>query len=115
MLRTIGIRELKNKLSACLRDVRHGDVYLVADRGLVVAELKQPTVARPAMGAIHPALSRLVAEGKMRAPLTEKGKGHRKALSLLPKKTGLRGEQIQAALEWTRGDRATRIHRKRPR
>jgi len=38
----IGIRELKNNLSACLRKVAAGDTILVTDHGRVVAELRQP-------------------------------------------------------------------------
>ena len=41
-MRTIGIRELKAQLSRTLREVRDGDVFLVTDRGRVVAELRQP-------------------------------------------------------------------------
>jgi hypothetical protein len=104
MLRTIGIRELKSKLSACLRDVQRGDVYMVADRGRVVAELKQPAVCA-AVDTVYPALAKMVIEGKMRPPLTKKGEGHRRALASHPKATRLTSEQIKGALDWTRGDR----------
>jgi antitoxin (DNA-binding transcriptional repressor) of toxin-antitoxin stability system len=41
-MKTIGIRSLKATLSHVLRDVQRGDVYLVTDRGRVVAELHAP-------------------------------------------------------------------------
>jgi antitoxin (DNA-binding transcriptional repressor) of toxin-antitoxin stability system len=41
-MKTIGVRDLKTHLSGYLRDVAHGDVVLVTDRGRVVAELRPP-------------------------------------------------------------------------
>jgi prevent-host-death family protein len=41
-MRTVGIRELKNSLSAYLRRVRSGESVLVTDRGEVIAELTPP-------------------------------------------------------------------------
>jgi antitoxin (DNA-binding transcriptional repressor) of toxin-antitoxin stability system len=48
-MRTIGIRELKAKLSEELRAVGRGEVVLVTDRGRVVAELRAPGSA-PVVG-----------------------------------------------------------------
>ena len=42
-LKTTGIKELKNKLSAYLREVRSGSVILVSDRGQIIAEIRQPS------------------------------------------------------------------------
>ena len=39
---TVGIRELKSRLSFYVRRVRRGGVVRVTDRGEVVAELRQP-------------------------------------------------------------------------
>ncbi|MFI4885422.1 MAG: type II toxin-antitoxin system Phd/YefM family antitoxin [Steroidobacterales bacterium] len=39
---TVGVRELKNRLSAFLRQVRSGESVLVTDRGEVVAEISPP-------------------------------------------------------------------------
>jgi len=39
---TVGVRDLKNKLSEYLRRVRRGESILVTDRGEVVAELLPP-------------------------------------------------------------------------
>ena len=41
-MKTVGIRELKNRLSQYLRRVRAGEAVLVTDRGQVVAELTAP-------------------------------------------------------------------------
>ncbi len=42
MIKSVGLRELKNKLSEYVRDVRSGEAVLVTDRGEVVAELTPP-------------------------------------------------------------------------
>jgi prevent-host-death family protein len=41
-MKTVGVRELKNRLSEYLRQVRSGEGVLVTDRGEVVAELIPP-------------------------------------------------------------------------
>ncbi len=41
-MKTVGVRDLKNKLSEYLRRVRLGEGVLVTDRGEVVAELLPP-------------------------------------------------------------------------
>lgn len=46
-MRTVGIRELKNRLSEYLRLVRRGERILVTDRGEVMAELRRPGRALP--------------------------------------------------------------------
>jgi prevent-host-death family protein len=41
-MKSVGLRELKNRLSEYVRDVRSGEGVLVTDRGEVVAELVPP-------------------------------------------------------------------------
>ncbi len=41
-MKTVGVRELKNRLSEYLRQVRSGEGVLVTDRGEVIAELTPP-------------------------------------------------------------------------
>jgi len=41
-MKTVGIRELKNRLSEFVRQARSGETLLVTDRGEVVAELAPP-------------------------------------------------------------------------
>lgn len=64
-MKTVGMRELKNHLSAYVRLVRAGERVLITDRGEVVAELRPPeTVAREAMP--YPGLQEFVRQGKAR-------------------------------------------------
>jgi antitoxin (DNA-binding transcriptional repressor) of toxin-antitoxin stability system len=41
-VQTVGIRKLKDRLSAYIRAVRKGNVILVTDHGTVVAEIRKP-------------------------------------------------------------------------
>ena len=41
-MKAVGLRELKNRLSEYIREVRGGESVLVTDRGEVVAELGPP-------------------------------------------------------------------------
>jgi prevent-host-death family protein len=41
-MKTVGLRDLKNRLSEYVREVRSGEAVLVTDRGEVVAELIPP-------------------------------------------------------------------------
>ena len=45
-MKTVGVRELKNRLSEYLRQVRSGEHLLVTDRGEVVAEFSPPGEGR---------------------------------------------------------------------
>jgi antitoxin (DNA-binding transcriptional repressor) of toxin-antitoxin stability system len=63
-VKAVAIKELENRLSAYLREVRSGEVVLVTDRGRVIAELRQPGSGSPR--EVHElALERLVAEGHL--------------------------------------------------
>ena len=61
-MKVMGVRELKANLSRALRDVKHGDVILVTDRGTVVAELRSPGTSE---SAADNALRRLAAMGSL--------------------------------------------------
>lgn len=63
-MKTVGIRELKNRLSEYLRLVRNGEEVLVTDRGEVVAELRHPS--RTVAESPYPDLLKLVRQGKAR-------------------------------------------------
>jgi len=41
-MKSVGIRELKNRLSEYVREVRSGEAVLITDRGEVVAEIVPP-------------------------------------------------------------------------
>lgn len=45
-IKTVGIKALKDQLSAYLREVKAGNIILITDRGQVIAELHQPSPIR---------------------------------------------------------------------
>ena len=98
-LKTVNIRALKDKLSAYLRDVQHGDVLLVTDRGRVIAELRQPTLNHHALDAVQDREQKMMERGDLRIGLPNSPTAYRK--------TGVRLAEadIDAVLAWTRGDR----------
>src|SRR5579859_2759829 len=81
-MKSVGLRELKNRLSEYVREVRSGEAVLVTDRGEVVAELIPPgqssdergtpsglvalarrgqlTLGAPGNSAVYPRLSRVL-------------------------------------------------------
>jgi len=99
-MRTVGVRDLKNKLSEYLRRVRLGESVLVTDRGEVVAELLPPgqgrddpsvpaglqslarrgllTLGAPAVAGLYPAL------------LRKPGERRRSVAQLLDEERGIR-------------------------
>jgi antitoxin (DNA-binding transcriptional repressor) of toxin-antitoxin stability system len=62
-MRAVGVRDLKSRLSEYLRMVKDGEEILVTDRGVVVAELRQPS---PRVGLPYPALLEMVRQGRVR-------------------------------------------------
>jgi hypothetical protein len=71
-LKTVGIKELKNNLSAYLREVRNGATVLVSDRNTIVAELREP-YGRAALGeAINPLLMDWAEAGLVSLPTVAK-------------------------------------------
>jgi antitoxin (DNA-binding transcriptional repressor) of toxin-antitoxin stability system len=83
-MKTIGIRELKARLSQVLRDVANGDVFLVTDRGRVVAELRKPDATPRVVAPEERALARLAAEGHLR--VAERPRGSYRASPLRARK-----------------------------
>jgi antitoxin (DNA-binding transcriptional repressor) of toxin-antitoxin stability system len=65
-MKTAGVRELKARLSAYLREVERGDVVLVTDRGRVVAELRPPGAADRAASPADVRYRKLVDRGLLR-------------------------------------------------
>jgi antitoxin (DNA-binding transcriptional repressor) of toxin-antitoxin stability system len=65
-VKAVGVRELKARLSRYLHDVRAGEVVLVTDRGVVVAELRAPVPAGVQETAADRALRRLAETGGLR-------------------------------------------------
>jgi len=63
-MRTVGLRELKNRLSAYVREVRAGQAVVVTDRGQVVAELRAPGRVPSGM-KVDPGIAELVNRGQL--------------------------------------------------
>jgi hypothetical protein len=68
-LKTVGIRELKNRLSEYLREVRLGTTILVTDRGTAIAEIREPSVGSAPLED-YGLLQAWIDEGKVRGPLS---------------------------------------------
>ena len=71
-VKTVGVRDLKNKLSAYLRELRAGVRILVTDRDTVVAELHEPYFDRSSAEPANAVLSGWVRSGTVRLPAGEK-------------------------------------------
>ncbi len=67
-LKTVGVKELKNKLSAYLREVRSGVRVLVSDRNRVIAELHEPGVHYGADEKLDPVLAAWIEAGVVHLP-----------------------------------------------
>jgi prevent-host-death family protein len=61
-MRTVGVRELKNRLSEYLRIVRTGESVLITDRSEVIAEIVPPG-GLASDGSLPPGLIGLVRRG----------------------------------------------------
>jgi antitoxin (DNA-binding transcriptional repressor) of toxin-antitoxin stability system len=97
-MRAVGLRELKNRLSEYVRDVRRGERVLITDRGEVVAELVAP--GRAADSSPLPAGLQALA----RAGLASLGQPNdRRAYRDLPR--ALPPGRARALLDAERGDR----------
>ena len=96
-MKAVAVRELKNRLSAYLREVAAGEVVLVTDRGRVVAELRRPsTEGLPS--PVEQALGRLVAAGVLTIGLPQDPAAYHR--------TGVQiARRSQALLDAERGDR----------
>jgi prevent-host-death family protein len=100
-METVGIRELKNKLSAYVRKVEAGDVVIVTDRGRVVAELVPPGWHQPAAG-VHIGLLELARRDGLRMPSAQVDP----ALFDEPRpRIDMGGLTVQDLIDLERGDR----------
>lgn len=67
-IKTVGVKDLKNNLSAHLREVRRGTKILVSDRNAVVAELHEPTTTYAPSESADPILAEWIREGTVTLP-----------------------------------------------
>lgn len=77
--RQVGVRELKNGLSAYLREVKAGATLVVTEHDAAIAEI---CPAKSAGEAAHPILEAWVAEGVVRLPLRPKVRLARSPIAL---------------------------------
>ncbi len=71
-LRTVGIKELKNNLSAYLREVRAGATVMVSDRNSIVAELHEPYRRSALSKGVNPLLMDWAEAGLVALPTIRK-------------------------------------------
>jgi antitoxin (DNA-binding transcriptional repressor) of toxin-antitoxin stability system len=62
-MKTVGVRELKDRLSRYLDEVRHGEVVLITDRGTVIAEIRQPNTVLAGLSPFEQRLQPYVEQG----------------------------------------------------
>ena len=99
MVKTANIRTIKDKLSAFLRDVQHGDIILVSDRGRVVAEIRPPTHGNQVLSAADQVLMQLAEQGLIRRGLPNTPDAY------LQSPLKLAAEVIDRGLAESRGER----------
>jgi antitoxin (DNA-binding transcriptional repressor) of toxin-antitoxin stability system len=96
-MKTVGIRELKNRLSAYIRLVRDGERVLITDRGVIVAEIRPP--GTPIEDDPYPLLAEAARRGKVRIGAPNRPDLYPQLGKIHPKGTALRW------LDESRGDR----------
>ncbi len=82
-LKTVGIKNLKNNLSAYIQEVKRGVRVLITDRDVVVAELAQPLSTHP-LEEKNPLMAQWIREGKVRPATRPKGPCTRTHVKLPP-------------------------------
>ena len=75
-MKTVAVDELENHLRNYLHDVRGGEIFLVTDRGRVVAELRQPSTDT-LVSAEDRAIERWVAQGLLTPGLPQDARAYR--------------------------------------
>jgi len=94
---SVGIRELKARLSSYVRRVRRGEVIRVTDRGEVVAELRPPSPA-PRVPVELAGLHELAGRGMLRLGKSNRGMRYPRSPVRLPEGSA------KAALDAERDD-----------
>lgn len=87
--KTVGIKDLKNNLSAYLREVRNGTRVFVSDRDKIVAELHEPGAVYATQDDSNPVLAAWVRAGIVTLPKRPKVPMRRSPVRL-PKGTAAR-------------------------
>jgi prevent-host-death family protein len=99
-MKRASVTDAKNRLSALIDHVRHGESVIIEDRGVPVAQLN-PIAARAA-GADQDRVARLVRQGILRPPIsTAPGK----SLDIAPPKSKRRVSLSRLVLDERRNSR----------
>lgn len=93
---TVGVRELKDRLSECIRMVREGGEVYVTYRGRIAAEIRPPSQITE--DEARKGLRRRAQEGKVRLGAPNRPEIYARRLPCLT------GNEIQRLLSETRGD-----------
>ena len=96
-MKTVGVREIKNRLSAYLRMVENGERVAVTHRGRVVAEIGPPTHATEEDA--HAGLLRRARAGSVRLGAPNRPDLYPRPSRLLPSRL------VQDLLDEVRGER----------
>jgi prevent-host-death family protein len=94
-VKSVGIKDLKNKLSAYIREAESGTKILVTDRNRVVAEIGKP-FTEELDTTIHPAMREWIELGQVEMP-------RRKPVKLTPTNISLSFDVVQKILDEARG------------
>jgi antitoxin (DNA-binding transcriptional repressor) of toxin-antitoxin stability system len=97
MMRSVGLKVLKNKLSEYVRLAAQGETVLVTDRDRVVAEIVPPREGRSEWLA-DAQLAAMVREGVLRPPLAPRS-------VVPPRKPVCPTEELLGELDRDRGER----------
>lgn len=99
-MKTVGIKQLKARLSEYVRFARAGETIVITDRGDVVAQMGPARAVSRAAGSLDEILDRLAGEGVVtRAALPKRG------WTWNPKGLGLPEGTAQRLLDEIRADR----------
>lgn len=99
-MKSVGIKQLKARLSEYVRLARQGETILVSDRDEVVAELGPARRQAPPPDSVDAVLDRLAQSGQVTRAARA---GQRRAWS--PKPLGLAKESVDSLLDELREDR----------
>lgn len=99
-MRSVGIKQLKARLSEYVRLAKSGELILVSDRDEVVAELGPVRHQQPVPDSLDASLDRLVRQGQV----TRAGQSKRR-WSWSPRPLGLPEETVNRLLDDLRKDR----------
>lgn len=99
-MKSVGIKQLKARLSEYVRLARQGETILVSDRDEVVAELGPARRRAPAPHSVEAVLDRLAESGQV----TRAARGGRQS-ARTPKSLGLTKEKVDRLLDELREDR----------